>query len=205
MPNGVNPGLFTVRDDIRDGRAPTLGFVGGLRPWHGVEILPALLARLGRRDAKVSMIIAGDGPLRSRLETEFRKRGLRRRVTFTGALPHEQVPEILRQFDVALAPYPRHDHDFYFSPLKLFEYMACGVPVVAARQGQVAEVLRHGETGLLYAPGNLAALATGCERLLGDAALRARLGKAAAKLVHRKFTWDHNAARVLALARRLGA
>ena len=83
--------------------------------------------------------------------------------------------------------------------------MACGVAVVAARQGQIAEIVRHGKTGLLYPPGNVTALVANCERLLKDVALRRRLGAAAAKLVRGKFTWDKNAARVVALAKRLGA
>lgn len=221
MPNGVNPELFWAppKTARRAGRVVprpakraakgvprlTLGFVGGLRPWHGVEVLPELLQRLSQRHPAVRMVIAGDGQLRGELERGFRQRGLSRRVTFTGALLHEEVPSVIRRFDIALAPYPKHDHDFYFSPLKLFEYMACGVAVVAAKQGQVAEVMRHGRTGLLYLPGNLTALTAACERLLADAPLRDRLGAAAAKRVLGRFTWDHNAARVVALAQKLTA
>ena len=221
MPNGVNPELFcavpgrarhSVRATVtsashgaRGVMRPTIGFVGGLRPWHGVEVLPELLARLSRRHPDLRMIIAGDGQLRGELKRRFKQRGLSKRVTFTGALLHEEVPQVIRRFDIALAPYPKHDHDFYFSPLKLFEYMACGVAVVAAKQGQVAEVVNHGKTGLLYPAGNLAELAANCERLLGDAPLRRKLGEAAARLVLGKFTWNHNAARVVALARSLGA
>ena len=105
---------------------------------------------------------------------------------------------------MALAPYPRLDHPFYFSPLKLFEYMACGVPVVAAEVGQIAEVVRDGETGLLYPPGDADALVAACDRLLADSPLRRRVGEAAAKEVHTRYTWDHNAARVVELARSLG-
>jgi len=233
MPNGVNPELFHSNGAARDetyrtqargfvvnGRAaaggrpsavrrrsgasaPIIGFVGGLRPWHGVEILPDLLARLQKRHPGTRLVIAGDGQLRGELEQAFAKRGLARLVKITGLLAHEEVPDLIRDFDVALAPYPQHNHDFYFSPLKLFEYMACGVPVVAARLGQIMEIICHGKTGLLYPPGNLNALTTSCERLLGDAALRRALGTAAARLIHDKFTWDHNAARVVALARKL--
>jgi glycosyltransferase involved in cell wall biosynthesis len=168
-----------------------------------VEILPDLLARLQKRHPGTRLVIAGDGQLRDELERAFAKRGLARLVKITGLLPHENVPDVIRSFDVALAPYPKHDHDFYFSPLKLFEYMACGVPVVAAKLGQIAETVRHGKTGWLYPPGNLNALTASCERLLGNEALRRNLGTAAAGLIHDKFTWDHNAARVVALARKL--
>ncbi|TAL06336.1 MAG: glycosyltransferase family 1 protein [Verrucomicrobia bacterium] len=225
MPNGVNPELFSARGlqsasasvssrrgkvqplrhpVSRSGLEPALlGFVGGLRPWHGVEILPQLLARLSKRHPAVRLIIAGDGQLRSALEREFKRRRLSNRVTFTGALLHEEIPGFIRQFDIALAPYPRHDHDFYFSPLKLFEYMACGVAVVASDVGQISEVVRHAQTGLLYPAGNFSALVSRCETLLANEALRARLGAAAAREVARKFTWDINAAKVAKIAKGL--
>jgi len=221
IPNGVNPELFCSPSSVsaerrnligkasavlsRAAATRTLGFVGGLRPWHGVEVLPQLLARLCKRSPNTRMIIVGDGQLRAELGREFKKRGLNKRVTFTGALLHEEVPAVIRQFDIALAPYPRHNHDFYFSPLKLFEYMACGVAVVAARQGQVAEVVRHGRTGLLYPPGDFRALVANCERLLANATLRHGLGAAAAKVVRENFTWDLNAARLIQLAKNLRA
>lgn len=218
MPNGVNPELFHPADGrarhfvravsrsflgVHGMTRPTLGFVGGLRPWHGVEVLPELLARLQKRHPGTRLVIAGDGQLRGELERAFAKRGLHKLVTITGLLAHEAVPDVIRTFDVALAPYPKHNHDFYFSPLKLFEYMACGIPVVASKLGQIAATVRHGQTGWLYPPGNLDALTASCERLLADAPLRRKLGTAAAKLVHNKFTWDGNAARVVELAKRL--
>jgi len=168
-----------------------------------VEILPELLARLRPKYKALKLIVAGDGQLRSSLLHSFKKLNLHDRVTFTGAVAHAQVPSIIRQFDVALAPYPKLDHDFYFSPLKLYEYMACGVAVAAANVGQIAEVVFHGKTGLLHAPGDLDALAGDCDRLLASPRLRAKLGREAAALVARKFTWDGNALRVVALAEEL--
>jgi len=187
----------------QDPRGPVLGFVGGLRPWHGVEVLPALLARLAERRPTVRLVIAGDGPLRGQLEREFKQRRLAKRVVFKGTVSHEEIPAVIRQFDIALAPYPKHDHAFYFSPLKLFEYMACGAPVVAANVGQISKVVGDGTTGLLYPAGNLRELIVRCERLLSNPQLCESIGRAAAKLVRRKFTWANNAARVVKLARNL--
>lgn len=210
MPNAVAPSLFhpaprdpNTRSRLGLGEGPVLGFVGGLRPWHGVESLPPLLARLTRRHPGLQLVFAGDGPLRQPLEKALRESGLRDRAIFTGLLAHEEIPAVIREFDLALAPYPKAGHDFYFSPLKLFEYLACGVPVVAARLGQISEILRHDRTGLLYAPGKITELAACCDRLLSDAALRQRLGRAGARLVAARFTWDHNARRVIKLASRL--
>lgn len=207
VPNGVDPGRFypsdpeaELRERWRLGDGPVLGFVGGLRPWHGVEVLPALLERLKREHPDARLVVAGDGPLRSELERDAEERGLRESVVFTGSLPHEDVAPVIRLFDVALAPYPRPDHDFYFSPLKLFEYMACGVPVVASALGQIPEVVVDGETGLLYPPEDRDALAQACDRLLSDPDLRQRLGAAATKEVHNHYTWDRNAQRVTDVA-----
>jgi glycosyltransferase involved in cell wall biosynthesis len=170
-----------------------------------VEALPALLERLVPRYPSLSLVVVGDGPRRAALERELRERGLARHAVLTGTLPHEEVAAVMRQLDVALAPYPQPEHAFYFSPLKLFEYMACGVAVVAAGLGQIAEVVQNGETGLLYPPGDLDALAAACDQLLADPALRRRLGEAAAAEIHGRYTWDHNAARVVDLARSLTA
>jgi glycosyltransferase involved in cell wall biosynthesis len=210
LPNGVNTELFTpgqrdenLKQKLGLNGGPVLGFVGGLRPWHGVEILPELMKRLRPRCPELQLIIAGDGQLRKSLTEEFKRLGLERQVVFTGLLQHEEIPAVIRQFDAALAPYPDTDHEFYFSPLKLFEYMACGVPVVAARLGQISEVVTSGKTGLLYPPGNLKQLAANCVQLLGDANLRTRIGNAGAALVHKKFTWKANAVRVIEIVRAL--
>ena len=210
VPNGVDATLFQPRPpdpSIRArwalGAGPILGFVGGLRRWHGVEALPTLLERLVQRYRGLCLVIVGDGPLRGELEHTLKERGLTRSVVFTGSLPHEEVADFIRQFDVALAPYSKPEHAFYFSPLKLFEYMACGIAVAVAGLGQIAEVVQDGETGLLYPPGELDGLTVACDRLLADPALRQRLGQAAAKEIHGLYTWDQNAARVVELARAL--
>ena len=148
-------------------------------------------------------MIVGDGPLRGELERELQDRNLIQNYVFTSSLPQEEVATLIPHFDVALAPYPRLDHTFYFSPLKLFEYMACGVAVVAAGVGQIEQVVQHGETGLLYPPDDIDALVSACDRLLANPALRQRLGQAAAQEIRERYTWDHNAARVIELARSL--
>jgi len=209
-PNGVDPVSFQpgtpdpalrARLGLDDG--PVIGFVGGLRPWHGVELLPELAERLSKNHPRLRLVIVGDGQLRGELEQGLIARGVADRTVFTGAVAHDDMPAIIRQFDVALAPYPPLDHAFYFSPLKLFEYMACGIAVVAANCGQIAEIVQHNENGLLYEPGHIDGLAGGCERLLSQPKLRFALGHAAAKTISDHYTWDQNARRVTELANSL--
>jgi glycosyltransferase involved in cell wall biosynthesis len=203
LPNGVDTKVF--RPDARDamlrrrlglGAGPLIGFVGGLRPWHGIDALPELLERLAARHRSIQLVVVGDGPLAGWLRGELDRRGLSDRAVLVGAVPHEDVAAVMRELDVAIAPYPQPEHDFYFSPLKLFEYMACGAPVVASRIGQIADVVRDGENGLLVTPGDADELAAACDRLLLDPELARRLGAAAADDIRRFYTWDVNAARV---------
>jgi glycosyltransferase involved in cell wall biosynthesis len=209
VPNAIDADLFRPRpadpalrrslgagdDDV------LLGFVGGLRPWHGVESLPALADRLLAAGVPARLVIAGDGPMRRQIEEDLAGRGIADRTVLTGAVPHDRIARIVSELDIALAPYPPLDHAFYFSPLKLFEYMGAGAAVVAADLGQISEVVDDGVTGLLHPPGDLDAMTERCLRLARDPELRRRLGAAAAEVTHASRTWEHNARAAVALAR----
>ena len=83
--------------------------------------------------------------------------------------------------------------------------MASGLAVVAADCGQISDLVRSGETGILYPPGDLDALTAACEELLRKPKLRLFLGDNAARFIRSHYTWDHNASRVLELAKTLQA
>jgi len=102
-----------------------IGFVGTFKRRHGVDLLLSAFRELHSADPSTRLLLAGDGPLRSQFELEVQKAGLLQAVTFAGALAHEDVPHYLAAMDIAVTPYPALD-DFYFSPLKPFEYMAAG-------------------------------------------------------------------------------
>src|SRR5207245_1996778 len=128
-PTSSRPPPVRARWDL-DGE-PVVGFVGGYQPWHGIDALPALLERLLPRHPDVRLVVVGDGRGRREFERQIESRGLAAHVRVTGAVPHEDVPALIREFDVAVAPYPPPTHDFYFSPLKLFEYMGCAAAIAA--------------------------------------------------------------------------
>jgi glycosyltransferase involved in cell wall biosynthesis len=201
LPNGIDPHRFVphqvpaaerARLGIPDG--PVLGFVGGLRPWHGVEALPRVLAQVQQSHPDASLVIAGDGPLRADIARVAAETGTTDRVVLLGAVDHDDMPSVIASFDVALAPYPVLPHDFWYSPLKVFEYLGCGVPVVASAVGQIAELVADGEHAVLVPPGDVAALATASAALLDDPARARAIGAAGARLVHARWTWDGNAA-----------
>jgi glycosyltransferase involved in cell wall biosynthesis len=202
LPNGVDTALFAEAEPAPRGDPRlTFGFVGGLRPWHGIGDMAAAFDRVAEAlDAR--LLVIGDGPERARLDA-LRDRHPDR-VAVTGAVPQAEVPPLLRSVDVALAPYPATER-FYFSPLKVLEYMAAGRAVIGSRIGQVGELIEDGRTGLLVPPGDAEALAGAMRRLAADPALRRCLGQAAAAEARERHDWSRRAQEILRIAGELGA
>jgi glycosyltransferase involved in cell wall biosynthesis len=202
VPDAVNPDRFPANvKRTWHGALPawTVGFVGSLKPWHGVTTLIDAFAILHAAHPDTQVLIVGDGPERGRVEAHAAGLGLSDAVHFTGSVAPNQVPGLLASMDAGVAPYPQLS-SFYFSPLKVFEYMAAGLPVVVSRIGQLAEVVRDGENGLLCPPGDAAAFAAALCRLKQAPHLGARLGCAARRLVFERYTWDRVVSRILSLA-----
>ncbi len=144
-------------------------------------------------------MIVGDGTERERTQADVTARGLENAVHFTGAVDPSEIPGMLASMDAGVAPYPDNPN-FYFSPLKVYEYMASGIPVVASRIGQISDVIDNGQNGLLTPPDNPAALAAALDRLRQDVGLSMRLAFAGRETVVRGKSWDNIARRVLELA-----
>jgi glycosyltransferase involved in cell wall biosynthesis len=201
VPNGVDPARFP--DGLRPSQPGpagsfTVGFVGTLKPWHGLGTLVEAFALLRQHDPHARLLIVGDGPGRADLEADLAVRGLRDAAELVGAMDPADIPGLLASMDVGVAPYPAGE-GFYFSPLKVYEYMAAGLPVVASRLGQLAGLIRPGENGLLCPPGDAITLAEALGWLRRRPALRRRLGEAARRDVLREHTWDAVVRRVLEL------
>jgi glycosyltransferase involved in cell wall biosynthesis len=199
IPNGIDPEHYNcgngeeirrrygLQDDL------VIGFVGFFRRWHRLEMVLKILAE-ELADLKLKLMLVGDGPVRQELEEKVRNLSIEDRVAWIGVLEHERVPMALAAMDMAL----QCEGTEYASPLKLFEYMAAGLPIVAPRMSNIQEVLQDGETGLLYTPEDPKALASALRRMAEDPELRERLGKAARDhLLAGGFTWDENADRIL--------
>ena len=197
IPNGADLDLFAATPDREECRRAfgldhefVIGFVGSLKEWHGVDLLLDAMLTLRRSMPDARLVIVGEGPARRRLHDQAETLGLADIATFTGAVCHEEIPRLLGAMDVAVAPF-RTVPGFYFSPIKLFEYMAAGCCVVASRLGQIAEVVEDGVNGLLFSPESESDL---CRALLHAAesrAIRNRLGATARRTIEQRFTWKH--------------
>lgn len=203
IPNGVNARRFHPNVPPCIARCEglvTVGFVGHLKPWHGVEVLAEAFARLWPRQRNLRLLIVGDGPARKQLLEQLAQHRLpEEAVVLTGRVDREQVPALIASMDIATAPYPSLPN-CYFSPLKLFEYWATGVPVVGSARGQLAELIENGVDGLLVAPGNPDALQDALAEMAHQPYLRQCLANRALSKVRREHTWDAVVGRVLELS-----
>ncbi len=178
-------------------------YAGSLYAGKGGEQILLAAARL--RETKFVLLGGRDFEV-ARLKERAERLGLSN-VELTGHVAHALIPSYLFAADVLIAPFTEEGRDIagkviapFASPLKLFEYMAAGKPIVTSDLGAIPEVLRHGENGLLTKPGSVDELVRNLSRLLSDAALSERLGAAARSDV-RAYSWEKRVARVLDFAR----
>lgn len=166
-------------------------FAGAFRAWHGaihlVEAIKTLRAQ-GHKD--IGAVFIGDGPELPRVRQAAA--GIDT-IVITGALPHDRMPASLAAADIGVAPFDLAAHPplslgFYWSPLKIFEYMASGLPVVAPAVDRIPSLVANGSEGLLYDPSKADALA-GALLTLTDSTLRRRLGAAARERAEREYSW----------------
>lgn len=168
-----------------------IGFVGSMQQWHGMQDIQNLVRDILQTfDNVVFLFIGGGGTFENELKNNLRESD--GRVIFTGTLPHEVISQYIQLFTIAIAPYPRMDL-FYFSPMKIFEYMAAQVPIIASKSGQIAHILRDGERALLYAPGNIAELREKIFRLLNNSQLQKKIARNAHHSFVEWHTWSHKA------------
>jgi glycosyltransferase involved in cell wall biosynthesis len=196
-PTGVDLELFAELPDPTPLRRSlglherfVVGWVGSFRRFHALEQAVEAVAEV----PGAALLLVGDGPERARIERLAHDLGVS--ATFTGTVPHDQLPAYLAAMDVAVILAPR-DEPFHYSPLKLAEYLAAGLPVVAPAAGQLPRRLTDGADSVVVAPHDVGAVAAALRRLRDDPEERARLGKAARAAAEAEWAWDHQVRRVV--------
>jgi glycosyltransferase involved in cell wall biosynthesis len=197
LPNGADVERFTPTADPRAARirlgldeAPTAIFVSGFYPWHASLELIESFAQVVEQMPTARLVMVGDGQMCAQTRIHAGALGLDRVVSFVGNVPHAQIPDWLAAADVAVMPYSKLPKEMWFSPLKMYEYMAAGKAIVASRAGQVAQVLTDGHTGVLVDLGDTRGFAQAILRLLQDQAERTRLGMNARRQAVEFHSWD---------------
>lgn len=167
-----------------------IGFSGSMHLWHGIEQIKTLIINiLSQHDEVKFLFVGGGGPVAESIHSQLAHKD---RIVFTGNIDFKYMPDHLALFSIAMAPYPPMDL-FYFSPVKLFEYMAAGTAIVAASIGQIQTILEHQETAMLYTPGDLDEMQSCLETLIRNPGLRSKLAQNAHHVFHQHYTWTHKA------------
>lgn len=202
VPNAVDPDKFTVmsRDkalaaELGLGNGRVVGFVGGFYPWHGVDLLLKAYVLVADRFPETRLLLIGDGPEKQALAAEAARMGIEDKVVFTGTIAHEELPRYISLFSIGVLP----DSNEYGSPMKIFEYMALGKPVVGPDCGPLLDVITPEQQGLIFRRKNVQSLADCLCRSLSDESLAARMAASARNMVETERNWLNNARRSLEL------
>lgn len=180
-----------------------VGFSGSFQEWHGVDLTLEIeeILKKSSCNKKFHFLLVGDGMRRKLIEQQICERGLNN-FTLCGRVQHAEMPAHLSLFDIALAPYPKMSN-FYFSPLKIYEYMAMGIPTVASRMGQINQIIVDSKTGLLVDAGDRNAFAQAILDLTQSPDLRATIARNAAEVARSEMGWNKTARKYITIAESL--
>ena len=193
IPNGVSPSDFSPSPlPSREGRVPVLLYIGTLADWQGLDVVVKSLPKI-LETYPVQLRVVGRGRSRQRklLAKQIRKLGVEGNVMIQPAVPHHEVPAVIAESDICLAPLGLNDRNVTQGacPIKVLEYMASSRPLIASNMPIVRELVREDVDGLLFSPNDPEDLARKVLTLLHDYDLSRRLAEAATERALTKFTW----------------
>lgn len=202
-PNGVDTEHFRPASPDRKLRQQlglagkfVLVWSGSFRGFHGLYQALDAVHILEMEGLDISLLLIGDGLERRAIESRAAELGLQS-VIFTGTVPYSDMPRYLNACDAGLVLSPPTG-SMHYSPVKLREYMACGIPVIAHKAGEPSSILRDEHDALLVAPGDADALASATRRLRYSPELQARLRRNGRAIAKTKWSWANRTQDVLA-------
>jgi glycosyltransferase involved in cell wall biosynthesis len=192
IPNGVSASDFSPSPlPARDGRVPVLLYIGTLADWQGLDIVIRALPKI-LEQTPVCLHIVGRGRSRQRkvLAKQIRKLGVEGSVTVQAAIPHHEIPALIAESDICIAPLGLNDRNVTQGacPIKVLEYMAAGRPLLASNMPIVRELVREDVDAFLFSPNDPDDLARQVLVLLNDFELSKRLAQSATERALTKFT-----------------
>ena len=207
IPNGVSPSDFPASPlHPRESRVPVLLYIGTLADWQGLEVVIKALPKILEQQA-VRLQIVGRGRSRQRkfLAKQIHKLGIEKYVTIQPAVPHHEVPALIADSDICIAPLGLNDRNVTQGacPIKVLEYMASSRPLIASNMPIVRELVCEDVDALLFSPNDAEDLARQVLRLLQDFELSKRLADSATERALTKFTWHAAQKKLIKVYRKL--
>lgn len=211
LSDAVEEALFQDLEDMRTCRGrlglplarPIIGYIGRFTTMEkekGIEQLIEALGQIHSGDGAEPLLLCVGGPMDrvAHYRECARRHGIAQdRALFVDRVPNSDVPSWIKACDVVTVPWPWNEFSAYYtSPMKLFEYMAAGVPIVASDLPSLRDILRHGENARLVQPGDPSALATGITQVLSHPDDARRMSRQA-QLDVKKCTWVKRAESIL--------
>lgn len=176
----------------------TIGFVGSLYSWAGLGLLLEAIAELKTTGYDLSLIVVGDGEMKSTWSAQAQALGLAQQVEFVGRVPWQDVPQYIAGCDVGYSGQIQLQMGkMYLSPMKLYEYMSMAKPVVASAFEDATRLVTEGETGFLFEPGDKQTLK---QALIAAYAAQDRLslmGQQARRQIENEHSWANRVEHLL--------
>jgi L-malate glycosyltransferase len=199
IPFGVNlnlfkPGASSSKEKI------TIGTARSFTSKYGLEYLIRAFAQLRQKYPKIALTLIGDGPLRQSMQSLAISLGIAEDISFTGALPNDEVAVMLRGFDIFVMPSVGEGDVFGVAAV---EAMAAGLPVIATRVGGLPEVVDDGKTGKIVDPANVDSLIAGIEPYIESEELRIAHGHQGRIKAEKQYDWAQNALMMDSLYRKI--
>lgn len=202
LPNAADPQRFSpaiesgaIRRQLGLENKLVFGFVGGFYPWHGLDLFCSAITSIAGSRSDITVLLIGDGPQRPIIKNLVLKQGLGDRIIFHDKVAHHDLPKYLAAFDVAVMP----DSNEYGSPMKIFEYMAMGIPVVAPELEPIMDAIKDGVEGLLFKPKDSQSMAEALKQLAENEPLRRAMGRAGRERILSRHNWIANARAIIQL------
>jgi glycosyltransferase involved in cell wall biosynthesis len=200
IPNGVDTDLIHPNNYVAKRLFSnfTIGFVGSLYPWSGLDLLIKAIGRLQHKGLEICLTVVGDGLMRDEWQALAKALGLEEKVNFLGKLPWEDVPQYIAGFDICYSGQINFGQgSMYLSPLKLYEYMAMAKPVIASAFEDAQSTIEHGNTGFLYSPGDQIDLEKVLTEVYSHKETLPNMGLKARKNVENNHTWTVRVAKII--------
>jgi glycosyltransferase involved in cell wall biosynthesis len=169
---------------------PLIVFVGSFYKWHDTVTLLKAFAIVLKTHPEARLMLVGEGMEREKMVDLSTEMGIDYAVQFTGFVTHKEISRYVNAADIAVVPVTRMRQEMWLSPMKLFEYMASGKAVVASAMGQIKDVIKDGENGLLVPEGDEMAMASAINTLIEDDLLRIKLGEQAREDAVKNHSWE---------------